>query len=177
MKPAGRRRRTGPAALADAQIDEKVLERDRAQGVFTQTFVEFSYRMINEYRLKQGAANLKKYADVFARAEQEFGVPGPVIAAFWALETDFGAVQGDFRTLNALVTLAHDCRRPELFRPQIVPLLTLIDHGDPAGRRQGRLGRRDRPDADPAHRHIWRAASTATATASSTCAAARRTSS
>src|SRR5690606_18104910 len=52
------------------------------------------------------------------------------IAAFWALETDFGAVQGDFNTLNALVTLAHDCRRPEIFRPQIVPLLALIERGD-----------------------------------------------
>jgi lytic murein transglycosylase len=120
----------GLAALAAAQIDQGVLKRDRGQGVFTQTFAEFSNRMINEYRLKQGVANLKKYADIFARAEQEFGVPGPVIAAFWGLETDFGEVQGDFRTLNALVTLAHDCRRPELFRPQLVPLLTLINHGD-----------------------------------------------
>jgi lytic murein transglycosylase len=120
---------TGLAALEQAGIDEKVLERDRAQGVFTQTFAEFSGRMISDYRLKQGAANLKKYADVFARAEQEFGVPGPVIAAFWALETDFGAVQGDFHTLSALVTLAHDCRRPQLFRPQIIPLLKLIEQG------------------------------------------------
>jgi lytic murein transglycosylase len=119
----------GLVALRDARIDEKVLARDRAQGVFTQTFIEFSGRMINEYRLTHGAANLKKHADVFARAEREYGVPGPVIAAFWALETDFGAVQGDFDTLNALVTLAHDCRRPELFRPQVVPLLTLIDSG------------------------------------------------
>ncbi len=121
---------TGLAALAAADIDTRVLARDRAQGVFNQTFLEFSSRMISDYRLKQGAANLKKYADVFARAESEFGVPGPVIAAFWALETDFGAVQGDFGTLNAIVTLAHDCRRPELFRPQLVPLLTLIDKGE-----------------------------------------------
>jgi len=120
----------GMAAFANARIDPKVLQRDRAQGVFNQTFVEFSGRMINSHRLTQGAANLKKYASVFERAEREYGVPGPVIAAFWALETDFGAVQGDFNTLNALVTLAHDCRRPELFRPQIVPLLTLIDRGD-----------------------------------------------
>jgi membrane-bound lytic murein transglycosylase B len=95
---------------------------------FPQAFIEFSNRMM-AYRLKQGAANLKKYADVFARADREFGVQAPVIAAFWALETDFGAVQGDFHTLNALVTLSHDCRRPQLFRPQIVPLLTLIDRG------------------------------------------------
>ncbi|MEP9396282.1 lytic murein transglycosylase [Mesorhizobium sp. KR2-14] len=119
----------GLAALEQAELNPKVLQRDRAQGVFTQTFLEFSARMISDYRLKHGAANLQKYADVFARAEQEFGVPGPVIAAFWALETDFGAVQGDFPTLNALVTLAHDCRRPELFRKQIVPLLTLIERG------------------------------------------------
>ena len=119
----------GLAALEAATIDNKVLARDRAQGVFTQTFIEFSSRMISAYRLKQGAANLKKYADVFARADQQFGVQAPIIAAFWALETDFGAVQGDFHTLSALVTLSHDCRRPQLFRPQLVPLLELIDRG------------------------------------------------
>lgn len=117
----------GLSVLSQARIDQNVLKADRAQAVFAQTFVEFSGRMVNSYRLQHGAANLRKYADVFARAEQEFGVPGPIIAAFWALETDFGAVQGDFSTLNSLVTLAHDCRRPEMFRPQLISLLMLID--------------------------------------------------
>ncbi|MFC5387512.1 lytic murein transglycosylase [Aquamicrobium segne] len=120
---------TGLRALAGASIDPRVLARDRAQGVFAQTFIEFSNRMISEYRLKHGAANMAKYAAVFDRAEQEYGAPAAVITAFWALETDFGAVQGDFLTLNALVTLAHDCRRPQLFRKHLVPLLTLIDRG------------------------------------------------
>ncbi|QND55467.1 lytic murein transglycosylase [Mesorhizobium huakuii] len=119
----------GLDALEDATFDERALARDRAQGVFTQTFIEFSNRMISAYRLKQGAANMKKYADIFARADQQFGVQAPVITAFWALETDFGAVQGDFHTLSALVTLSHDCRRPQLFRQQLVPLLELIDRG------------------------------------------------
>src|SRR5688572_25409908 len=48
----------GLEALEEATADEKVLARDRAQGVFTQTFIEFSNRMISAYRLKQGAANL-----------------------------------------------------------------------------------------------------------------------
>lgn len=119
----------GLDALASARIDERVLKRDRAQGVFSQTFTEFAGRMISEYRLVQGERNLERFAEVFAEAESRFGAPGPVIAAFWALETDFGANQGDFRTLDALVTLAHDCRRPEIFRPHLVPLLTLIDRG------------------------------------------------
>ncbi|MER8592273.1 MULTISPECIES: peptidoglycan-binding protein [unclassified Mesorhizobium] len=134
----------GLDALENATLDEKALARDRAQGVFTQTFIEFSNRMISSHRLKQGAANLQKYAEVFVRADREYGVQAPVIAAFWALETDFGAVQGDFHTLNALVSLSHDCRRPQLFRPQIVPLLMLIDRGvvpaDVTGAWAGEIG-------------------------------------
>lgn len=142
----------GLAALADARIDEKVLARDRNQGVFAQTFNEFAPRMISAYRLKMGSANLKKYAEIFAEADRRFGVQAPVIAAFWALETDFGAVQGDFPTLDALVTLAHDCRRPQLFGPQIVPLLTLMDRGtvpaDVKGAWAGEIGQTQMLPAD-----------------------------
>ncbi|MBX4955632.1 lytic murein transglycosylase [Rhizobium lentis] len=117
-------------ALAGAEIDSKVLSRDRAQGVFKQTFLEFSQRTVSQARLDIGRQKMKQYADVFARAEQEFGVPPGVITAFWAMETDFGAVQGDFNTRNALVTLSHDCRRPELFRPQLIALIEMVQHGD-----------------------------------------------
>ena len=117
-------------ALANAAIDNKVLRRDRAQGVFKMTFVEFTQRLISANRMQNGKKNLGKYADVFARAESEYGVPGPIIAAFWGLETDFGAVQGDFNTVNALVTLSHDCRRPELFRPQLIGAIELVQLGD-----------------------------------------------
>ncbi len=117
-------------ALAGAAIDQKVLARDRSQGVFRQTFLEFSGRTVSQARLDIGRKKIKEFAEVFARAEQEFGVPAGVITAFWAMETDFGAVQGDFNTRNALVTLAHDCRRPELFRPQLLALIKMVEHGD-----------------------------------------------
>lgn len=118
------------SALKNARIDKKVLSRDRAQGVFKQTFLEFSKRSVSTNRLQHGAKNMKKYASVFKRAQQEFGVPAPVIAAFWGLETDFGAFQGDFNTLNALATLAHDCRRPHLFRPQLLAAIKMVENGD-----------------------------------------------
>ncbi|GMB80639.1 lytic murein transglycosylase [Shinella zoogloeoides] len=117
-------------ALAGAAIDQKVLSRDRAQGVFRQTFLEFSKRTVSQARLDIGRKKLKDLSGVFARAEQEFGVPGPIIAAFWAMETDFGAVQGDFNTRNALVTLSHDCRRPEIFRKQLLAAIEMVGHGD-----------------------------------------------
>ncbi|WP_417667223.1 lytic murein transglycosylase [Roseibium sp.] len=122
--------RAADKTLKGAQIDRKVLSRDRAQGVFKLDFLTFSKRAISGYRMKNGAARMKQYGSVFSRAEKEYGVPAPVITAFWALETDFGAVQGDFNTVNALATLAHDCRRPHLFRPQLIAAIEMVQHGD-----------------------------------------------
>lgn len=114
--------------------DAKVLKSDRAQGVFQKPFLEFSRRLISAQRLEKGRALGRNWDGVFTKAEQTYGVSRGVLLAFWAFETDYGAFQGDFNTRDALVTLAHDCRRPELFRPQVFSALELYAHGgfDPA---------------------------------------------
>ncbi|WP_436638592.1 lytic murein transglycosylase [Microbaculum sp. FT89] len=118
------------SALSGVQYDQSVVNRDRGQGVFSQSFLEFSDRMVNSYRLQNGAKHLSSKKQMFDRIEQQYGVPGPVLVAFWSLETDFGANNGDFRTLNALASLAYDCRRPDLFREHLMAALQIIDHGD-----------------------------------------------
>jgi lytic murein transglycosylase len=118
------------AALDGVGYDQKVINADRRQAVFTQSFLEFAGRMVADYRMTQGRNQIKKHAETFARIEQEFGVPGPVIVAFWGLETDFGANLGDFATLQSLATLAYDCRRPEQFRPELLAALKILDNGD-----------------------------------------------
>jgi lytic murein transglycosylase len=118
------------AALDGVGYDQKVINADRRQAVFTQSFLEFAGRMVADYRMSQGRNQIKKHAETFARIEQEFGVPGPVIVAFWGLETDFGANLGDFGTLQSLATLAYDCRRPEQFHPELLAALRILDNGD-----------------------------------------------
>ncbi len=120
----------GLSALSGARYSKRVISRDRGQGVFAQSFLKFSGRMVSSNRLTVGKQHLKTYASQFAAAESEYGVPGAVITGFWGLETDFGAVQGDFNTINALATLAYDCRRPQLFRPQLIAAGQLVDRGD-----------------------------------------------
>jgi lytic murein transglycosylase len=117
-------------ALDRVKFDPGIIARDRAQGVFSQSFLEFSGRMVNANRMQVGASRLKKHKTVFTEIEDAYGVPGPVIAAFWGLETDYGANTGDFSTLNALASLAFDCRRPEKFRPQLIFALQILDRGD-----------------------------------------------
>ncbi|CAN5382968.1 lytic murein transglycosylase [soil metagenome] len=110
--------------------DPKIVNRDRGQRVFGQLFTEFSRRMAADYRMKNGQLKIKQHAAAFARAEKEFGVPPAVIAAFWALESDFGAQMGNLPTLPSLVSLAYDCRRSKMFQDETIAALKIIDRGD-----------------------------------------------
>lgn len=134
---AGRRgldRGATEAFLSGARQDPAVLRADRAQGIFQLAFTDFARRLISANRIQNGARNAQRYDAVFDSIERQLGVQRGILLAFWALETDYGAVQGDFNTRNALLTLAHDCRRPELFRPQVFAAIELVADGalDPA---------------------------------------------
>jgi lytic murein transglycosylase len=118
------------AAAPSLTYDQKVVYIDRGQRVFTQTFLEFSGRMAAAYRIQRGQQLIKANAPVFARIEQQFGVPAPVIVSFWALESDFGANMGNYHSLSAIASLAYDCRRSDRFRGQLLDALRLIQRGD-----------------------------------------------
>lgn len=114
--------------------DPEVLRRDRAQGFFQRPFLDFSQRLISQNRLDRARQMLQQRGQLFAAVERSFGVSPGIMLSFLAFETDFGSFQGDINTANALATLAHDCRRPEIFRPQILAFAELYRRGelDPA---------------------------------------------
>jgi len=118
------------SALDGLTYAPDVVAKDRAQNVFSQSFLEFSDRMVAKYRLQKGAQLIKQNAKLFDRIEKDYGVPAAVLVGFWGLETDFGANLGDLPTLRSLATLAYDCRRPQLFHDQLMAALTVIDRGD-----------------------------------------------
>ena len=121
---------TVAAALDEVGFDPNTIARDRRQSFFAQSFVAFASKLISGNRLQTGAAKLRQYHELFARVEKEFGVPGPVIAAFWALESDFGASMGKMPVLRSLATLAYDCRRPEMLRAELLDALRIVERGD-----------------------------------------------
>ena len=127
------------------QRNQAVINADRRQGIFQRPFLDFSRALISQNRMNAGRANYDRHRAVFDRAQRDYGVPPGILLAFWAFETDFGANQGDFNTVNALVTLAHDCRRPELFRPQVFAALEMyrrgmMDPGTTRGAWAGEIG-------------------------------------
>jgi lytic murein transglycosylase len=117
------------AGLTGVTLDKNVLTRDQSQKVFSQSFEEFSGRMVPP-RMARGSNMLKQYGSVLSRIEQAYGVPGEVIVAIWGLETDFGANIGKFPTMRSLATLAYDCRRADTFKAELMDALRIIERGD-----------------------------------------------
>jgi lytic murein transglycosylase len=121
-------------AIAEASpyltYDQGIVNRDRGQRVFGQIFTEFAGRMAATYRMQNGQQHIRTYAAAFARAEKEFGVPPAVVAAFWGLESDFGANMGNLQVLPSLASLAYDCRRSERFQNETIAALKIVDRGD-----------------------------------------------
>jgi len=122
--------RTINAALGGMTLNRKVIARDRRQGFFAQTFLSFQRKLATKNRVVSGRRKIKRRQSVFDRAQREYGVPASVITGFWALESDFGAGMGNFRIMPALVALAYDCRRGEMFQEELKAALQIIDRGD-----------------------------------------------
>ena len=122
--------RTIASALNGVAYDPTIISRDHSQGVFQQSFEQFSGRMVSPDRLRKGAYMLKRYGSVLGRIEERYGVPGPVLVAIWGLETDFGVNQGRFPIIRSLATLAYDCRRSDKFRAELLDALRIIERGD-----------------------------------------------
>ncbi len=74
---------------------------------------------------------LQRHAALLARIERQFGVPPQILVAIWGLETDFGAGDmGKLPVFRVLATMAHDCRRTELFQRELLAALQIVQRGD-----------------------------------------------
>lgn len=89
-------------------------------------WLEYRAAFVNQSRVQPGLAFWKKYRNTLRRAEQKYGVPQEIIVALIGVETLYGANMGNYRTLDALTTLAFDYpRRADFFRDELESFLLL----------------------------------------------------
>jgi len=119
-------------AFAGVTADGAVLNFDRRQRyTFNKTFEQYVSTRVGAVRINGGRAMLARHAALLARIEQRFGVPRQILVAIWGLETDFGkGDMGKLPVIRTLATLAHDCRRSELFQGELIAALKIIQRGD-----------------------------------------------
>lgn len=119
-------------ALSGVTIDQNVLSFDRRQrGTFKKSFEEYARTRVIPARIKRAKALLVKHAQLLQRIERQFGVPKELVMAIWTLETDNGGGDmGKMSVVRTLATLAHDCRRTELFQGELIAALQIVQRGD-----------------------------------------------
>jgi lytic murein transglycosylase len=119
-------------AFAGLTIDHKVLDFDRRQrGTFRKSFEEYARTRVIPARIKRATRLMQTHHQLLARIQQQFGVPANLVVAIWTLETDNGTGDmGKLPVIRTLATLAHDCRRTDLFQGELIAALQIVQRGD-----------------------------------------------
>jgi lytic murein transglycosylase len=118
------------SAFAGISHDPAVMAFDRRQRyTFRKSFEEYARTRVTEARLKRARTLMARHAALLARVERQFGVPQTIIMAIWTMETDNGGDMGKLPVIRTLATLAHDCRRTELFQRELIAALQVAQRG------------------------------------------------
>lgn len=113
--------------LANLKQQMRVLELDRSQPEFTQTFADYFQQRVTAERIERGQELLDQHQAFLTDLTRKYGVPGRYLVAFWGLETNFGSYLGKMPTLDSLATLACDERRSEFFTNELMHALALLE--------------------------------------------------
>ena len=117
------------AALDQLEPVARVLELDNSQPEFVQTFARYLGLRVTEAQIQRGQSLLRQHAALLEEVRKRYGVQPHYLAAFWAIESNFGSNTGGFSVLQALATLAYDPRRAKFFRRELLTALQIIDDG------------------------------------------------
>src|SRR5215831_2739875 len=120
------------SAFAGLTPDGAVLAFDRRQrGTFRKSFEEYASTRVVPARVKRAKQLMQRHAALLARIERQFGVPATLLMAIWTLESDNGTGDmGKLPVVRTIATLAHDCRRSELFQRELIAALQIVQRGD-----------------------------------------------
>jgi lytic murein transglycosylase len=119
-------------AFAGVTPDPAVLSFDRRQRyTFRKTFEQYAATRVIPARITRAKVLMQRNAPLLARIERQFGVPATLLMAIWTMETDNGGGDmGKLPVIRTLATLAHDCRRTELFQAELIAALKILQRGD-----------------------------------------------
>src|SRR5690606_7049335 len=106
---------------------QRVLELDRKQPEFAQTFGQYLSTRVSDDRIRKGRAMYARHRAFLDQLTERYGIPGQYLVAFWGLETNYGGYLGNMPTLDSLATLACDPRRSDFFTTEFLTALRVMD--------------------------------------------------
>jgi membrane-bound lytic murein transglycosylase B len=89
-------------------------------------WIEYRNRYVEPARIDAAIAFWQAHGAALSRAEDQYGVPAEIIVAIIGIETYFGRIPGNFRTLDVFTTLSFDyLRRADFYRTEFAEFLLL----------------------------------------------------
>jgi lytic murein transglycosylase len=101
------------------------------QPEFVQTPTQYLREASFDRLAARGRQLAAQYRDTLERIEKEFGVPGNVVLAIWARETDYGGYQLPHDAIRVLATQAYTGKRKDFFRNEFLHALKMLQDGVP----------------------------------------------
>lgn len=118
------------AAFAGLAPDPKVIDLNRHQPEFTETWAQYSAAVLSADRISQGQSLFAANRDLLARVTRAYPVSASVVMGIWGLESNYGGYQGGFSVVRSLATLAYSTSRGGYFRSELIAALEILGHGD-----------------------------------------------
>ena len=106
-------------------------EQQPQQPEFVQTPGQYLREATFDRLATRGKQLAAQYRDTLARIEKDIGVPGNVVLAIWARETDYGGYQLPLDAIRTLATQAYTGKRKEFFQNEFLHALKMLQDGVP----------------------------------------------
>ena len=122
---------TYDAVTAGVQPDMKILELMDNQPEFKTPIWDYLGFLVDDERVEEGRAAMRRWSAALAQAESRFGVDRHIIAGVWGVESNFGKDMGARPLVQSLATLS--CvpnRRQGYFRGEFFATMQIIGRGD-----------------------------------------------
>ncbi|HEY5105991.1 MAG TPA: lytic murein transglycosylase [Caulobacteraceae bacterium] len=131
-----------PRPVADRELsgltpDPRIGALDARQPEFARPVGDYIKGVVTDNRIAAGRIKRRSVPGLNG-IERTYGVPRDILIGVWAMESGFGALQGDFDTVRSLGTLAALGRRRPWAEAELIAALRILALGDvPRARLRG----------------------------------------
>jgi membrane-bound lytic murein transglycosylase B len=115
--------------LGAVNYSQRVIELDRSQPEFAETFSNYLNKRVTQGRIERGRELLAEHRQLLLQLQKTYGVQPQYLVSFWGLETNYGSYTGNMPVLDSLATLACDPRRSDYFSSELMAALQIVADG------------------------------------------------
>lgn len=112
--------------FAQVKVKQKILDAISRPAEKTKPWHEYRNIFLTEKRIKNGVKFWQENSDIINYAEKVYGVAPEIMVAIIGVETYYGRLQGNYRVMDALSTLAFKYpKRSKFFRGELKHFLIM----------------------------------------------------